>query len=228
VTDTPENPNSGRDLVVIDAIKDWACTACGQPGDLMFMEDGGPVCMACADMDHLVYLPRGNAALSRRARKSSVLSAVVVRFSRSRRRYERQGILVERAALDAGEEACLADAEVRARRQVRDEERRAADDAEFEVAVAGAILGLFPACPTERATEIASHTGRRGSGRVGRSAAGRQLEPEAVTLAVVAAIRHGDTDYDDLLMAGVERGEARARVQADIDVLLRSWRAQGS
>ena len=228
VTDTPENPNSGRDLVVIDALNDWTCTACSQPGDLMFMEDAGPVCLACADMDHLVYLPRGNTALTRRARKSSGLSAVVVRFSGSRRRYERQGTLVELAALDAAEVACLADAEVRARRQVRDGERRAAADAEFEVALAGAIVKLFPACPPERATEIATHTSRRGSGRVGRSAAGRELQPEAVTLAVVAAIRHGDTNYDNLLMGGVERGEARAHVQADIDVILQRWRAHGS
>ena len=41
---------------------------------------------------------------------------------------------------------------------------------------------------------------------------------------MVAAIRHVDTDYDDLLMAGIDRGEARARVQADVDLLLQRWR----
>ena len=197
---------------MIDALNDWTCASCAESGDFMFMEDGGPLCLACADLDHLVYLPRGNTALTRRARKSSTLSAVVVRFSRARKRYERQGVLVEPAALDAAEVACLADAEARALRRGRDEERRASADAEFEVALAGAILELFPACPSARATEIAIHTGRRGSGRVGRSAAGRNLEPEAVTLAVAAAVRHVDTDYDQLLMAGVDRGEARARV----------------
>jgi hypothetical protein len=45
-----------------------------------------------------------------------------------------------------------------------------------------------------------------------------------VTLAVVAAVRHGDTDYDDLLMAGVDRAEARQRVRADVDQVLESWR----
>jgi len=228
VDDTPGNPTDEGDLVVIDALNEWTCTACSQPGDLMSMEDGGPVCLSCADLDHLVYLPRGNTALTRRSRKSSTLSAVVVRFSRPRRRYERQGVLVESAALAAAEVACLADAEARARQQLRDRERRAAADAEFEVALAARILELFPGCPPDRATEISTHTGRRGSGRVGRSAAGRNLEPEAVTLAVVAAVRHGHTDYDNLLMAGVDRGEARARVQADIDVLLQSWRAQES
>ena len=172
-----------------------------------------------------MYLARGDTALTRRARKSSGLSAVVVRFSRTRKRYERQGVLVEPAALEAAEAACLADADSRARRRARDEEYRARADAGFEVAFAGAILELFPACPPGRATEIAAHAGRRGSGRVGRSAAGRNLETEAVTLAVVAAVRHGDTDYDNLLMAGVDRGEARARVQADVELVLQRWRA---
>jgi hypothetical protein len=37
--------------------------------------------------------------LTRRAKARSARHAVVVRFSRSRRRYERQGLLVERQAL---------------------------------------------------------------------------------------------------------------------------------
>ena len=62
--------------------------------------------MQCADLDHLVYLPAGDAALTRRAKRASRLSAVVVRFSRSRQRYERQGILVEEEALEAAEAEC--------------------------------------------------------------------------------------------------------------------------
>jgi hypothetical protein len=41
---------------------------------------------------------------------------VVVRFSRSRTRYERQGILVEEAALESAEAQCLADEDARGRR----------------------------------------------------------------------------------------------------------------
>lgn len=44
-------------------------------------------------MEHLVFLGAGDAALTRRAKAASGLSAVVVRFSRGKR-YERQGILV--------------------------------------------------------------------------------------------------------------------------------------
>jgi hypothetical protein len=44
-----------------------------------------------------------------------------------------------------------------------------------------------------------------------------------VRLAVVASVRHDDTSYDDLMMHGVPRAEARERVREDIDRALRSW-----
>jgi len=64
-------------------------------------------------LDHLVFLPSGDTALTRRSRKYSVLSAVVVRFSRSRGRYERQGLLVESEALERAQQECLSDEEQR-------------------------------------------------------------------------------------------------------------------
>lgn len=79
------------DLVVISPLKEWTCTARDGTGDLLFMEDDGPRCLDCADMGHLEFLPSGDAALTRRATKISRLSAVVVRWSRSRNRYEREG-----------------------------------------------------------------------------------------------------------------------------------------
>jgi hypothetical protein len=221
-TATGRPPATG-DLVVIEALNPWTCAFCAQTGDLLSMQDAGPSCLACADLDHLVFLPRGDTALTRRARKSSSLSAVVVRFSRARKRYERQGVLVEEAALLNAEKACLADADARARRRVREEERRAASDIEFQASFGSAIVESFPACPPERAQAIAAHAARRGSGRVGRSAAGRSLDPTAIRLAVVASIRHVDTGYDRLLMAGIERMEARTKVQAEVDKVLRAW-----
>ena len=79
------------------------------------MEGDQPLCLRCADLDHLVFLPRGNTALTRRASKHSTLRAVVVQFSRTRKRYERQSVLVEEAALERAEQECLADAEARGR-----------------------------------------------------------------------------------------------------------------
>jgi hypothetical protein len=132
-----------------------------------------------------VFLPAGDAALSRRARQASRLSAVVVRFSRTRKRYERQGLLVEEAALESAEAQCLADDEARRRRRERDRERRAEQDVAFQARLAEAIVRLLSGCPAERAEAIARHAGARGSGRVGRSVAGRALDEQAVTLTVV-------------------------------------------
>ncbi|OOD74803.1 hypothetical protein BWP15_21405, partial [Mycobacterium tuberculosis] len=67
-------------------------------------------------------------------------------------------------------------------------------------------------CPAGRAEAIARHAATRGSGRIGRSAAGRALDPEAVRLAVAASVRHIDTSFDELLMSGVDRETARHRV----------------
>jgi hypothetical protein len=113
--------DSPPDLVVVEPVRDWTCTECKGTGDLLIMDDAGPLCLACADMDHLVFLPSGEAALTRRAKKASGLSAVVVRWSRTRKRYERQGLLVEDAALEQAEQQCLADSDARMRRRERDQ-----------------------------------------------------------------------------------------------------------
>lgn len=220
--------NKPPDLVVVRPLKAFTCVGCGcTDADLLMMEEAGPVCLTCADFDHLVFLPSGDAALTRRARKASQLSAVVVRFSRSRKRYERQGLLVEQAAVEQAEQQCLSDEEARARRRERDRERREVADESFQQELAGEIGRLFPGCPPRRAAAISQHTGTRGSGRVGRSAAGRALDPDAVTRAVVASVRHEDTTYDELLMAGVPREQAREQIRAAIDRVLDRWRQPG-
>jgi hypothetical protein len=63
----------------------------------------------------------------------------------------------------------------------------------------------------------------RGELRIGRTAAGRALDPAAVRLAVVASVRHEDTDYDELLMGGIARFDARQLVRPVIDVILDRW-----
>src|SRR6266540_1653274 len=125
-------------------------------------------------------------APTRRANQASRLSAVVVRFSRTRKRYERQGLLVEDAALEQAERQCLSDEAARARRRERDRDRRADADVQFQAQLAAEICRLFPGCPAARAAAIAGHTATPGSGRVGRSAAARALDTDAVTNAVVA------------------------------------------
>jgi hypothetical protein len=213
------------DLVVVQPLKAFTCVGCERTdADMLMMEDAGPACLTCADLDHLVFLPAGDAALTRRAKRASRLSAVVVRFSRSRKRHERQGLLVEEAAIDQAEQQCLSDEEARARRRERDRQRREAADERFQQELAEQIGRLFPGCPQLRAAGISRHTGTRGSGRIGRSAAGRALDPDAVIRAVVASVRHEDTAYDELLMAGMPREQARERIRNDIDRVLERWR----
>ncbi|WP_256105780.1 DUF2293 domain-containing protein [Streptomyces sp. ODS05-4] len=216
-------PSASR--VVVEPLRRHRCAACRRgPLPKLVVEDGAPLCLDCADLGHLVYLPRGDAALTRRAREASTLWAVVVRRDRRRARYERRGVLVEPAALARAAQACRADAGARAARRARDAVRRAADDVRFRAALTARILLLFPGCPPERAAAIAAHTGLRGSGRVGRSAAGRALDEGAVTAAVRASVRHLDTGYDALLAAGTPRRQARAHVAPAIEAVLGSWR----
>lgn len=220
-----ERQSKPPELVVISPIRDWTCTACEGTGGLLIMEESGPLCMACADMDHLVFLPSGDAALTRRAKASSTLSAVVVRFSRARKRYERQGILVEEDALATAEQQCLADEQARGRRRERDRLRRAEEDVELVERFAAQINALFPGCPVRRSQTIARRAAARGSGRIGRTALGQAVQDEAVELAVIASIRHEDTDYDELLMAGHDRTEARECVRDQVDRKIEAWQS---
>jgi hypothetical protein len=83
---------------------------------------------------------------------------------------------------------------------------------------------LFPNCPSEREQQIAEHACRKYSDRVGRSAAAKNLDEAAVRLAVIAHIRHRETDYDELLGQGWFRVEARAHVRDRVDQISESWK----
>lgn len=82
-------------VAIVPSQDEWTCHRCGGTGDLLMMEEGGPACLACVGLGDLVFLPAGEALLSRRAKARSQRHAVVVRFSRTRGRYERQGLMVE-------------------------------------------------------------------------------------------------------------------------------------
>jgi hypothetical protein len=215
------------DLVVFEKVSEEGnCSECGvelSKGSYLLMEKGQPLCLTCADLDLLVFLPAGDAALSRRARKYSALSAVVVRFSRARKRYERQGLLVSEEALARAEDECAADAPERADARAKAALGREQEDREFIQDLTLAILDLYPNCPPDEARRIAAHAGLRSSGRVGRSAAGRALERRAVELAVMAHIRHEHTNYDELLMQGTGRLDARSMVREGIEGVLVKW-----
>lgn len=217
------------DIVVFEILRDSACAECGEPlgrGQWLRLEGDRPLCLACADLAHLVFLPRGDAALTRRAAKHSTLHAVLVRFSRTRKRYERQGILVDEAALQRAERECLADAEARARARERAAERQAVWDARYVRRFAERIGGLYPRCPAAERAVIAEHACLKYSGRVGRTAAAKRFEAEVIDLAVRAHVRHAHTRYDQLLGTGWSRHEARAAVAAEVEHVLERWRPE--
>jgi hypothetical protein len=56
-------------------------------------------------MGDLEFLAKGDSSLTRRVKEASPRYAIVVRWSRSRKRYERQGLLAEPKALGEAEHA---------------------------------------------------------------------------------------------------------------------------
>jgi len=222
-------PNQSEELKVFISTRESTCGECGEnlgsKAWITLAGEKGALCLACADLDHLVFLPAGDTALTRRARKHSTLAAVVLKWSRTRKRYERQGLLVEEPALEKAEEKCLADSEVRTRRREREAVRREDVDRQYVEQFAQRVRELFPACPAGREITIAEHACLKYSGRVGRSASAKSLDEEAVRLAVIAHIRHRETAYDELLARGYERWEARAEVEVVVSLILNRWKA---
>jgi hypothetical protein len=215
------------DLKVFITTQETTCKECksdlGQHTWVLLAGERGAICLTCADLDHLLFLPPGDAAVTRRAHKHSTLSAVVLQWSRARKRYERQGLLVEAQALEQAEKECLVDSDARQRRQERDAIRRADLDAEYVAQFARQVRELYPGCPEGRENKIAEHACLKYSGRGGRSAAAKNLKPETIRLAVIAHIRHAETRYDQLLADGYDRQDARAQIAEDINQVLERW-----
>jgi hypothetical protein len=214
------------EIVVFSIINPSTCSECGAElakGRFLKMEKEKPLCLECADLDHLVYLQKGDATLTRRSRKYSNLSAVVVRFNRSRHRYERQGLLVEPDALIRAENECEGD---EADRKISRENAaviREHADKEYIAQFSKQIRLQYPGCPSQEAEAIADHACQKYSGRVGRTSAAKAFDEEAIELAVKAHIRHKHTNYDQLLSNGWERPKARSAVTEKLDQIMREW-----
>ncbi len=219
-----------EEIKIFISNRDSVCDDCGEElgrrAWIHLAGDRGALCLSCADLDHLVFLPAGDAALTRRSKKYSVLWAVVLKWSRPRKRYERQGLLVEEEALDRAEAECLEDADVRARQRERSARRRAELDRQYVEDFALKVRELYPACPPGREQVIAEHACRKYSGRVGHSAAAKSFEPQAIHLAVQAHVRHRETDYDHYLARGHDRLDARAAVGGNVAEVLEAWRSE--
>jgi len=89
------NPRKTRqdDLKVFISSRESKCDECqedlGSKARIVLAGQRGALCLSCADLDHLVFLPSGDAALTRRAREYSTLSAVVLKWSKAFERIEK-------------------------------------------------------------------------------------------------------------------------------------------
>jgi hypothetical protein len=122
--------------------------------------------------------------------------------------------------------SALNDSEVRERRNERAREQRAEFDEQYVKEFAKQIRTLFPNSPPTREQVIAEHACLKYSGRVGRSAAAKEFDDQMITLAVMAHLRHRETNYDSLLAKGCFRNEARAQVRDRVEAILEKWRGR--
>jgi hypothetical protein len=221
------NMSKDNQLKVFISKRESKCDECGEDlghhAWIVLRGEEGASCLVCADLDHLVFLPSGDTAITRRSQKHSRLSAVVLKWSNARKRYERKGLLVENEALERAERECEADAAQREFRRCRSMLRRAELDEKYINRFAARVREVYPHCPRGREALIAEHACRKYSGRVGRSAAAKSLDEQAVRSAVAAHVRHAETNYDELLSSMVARSEARAMVANAVEEVLEHW-----
>jgi hypothetical protein len=218
----------GAPVVWISHKNGERCVGCSEElsaGCLILLNrETGIRCLKCAGLADLVFLGAGDAALTRRSVAFSSRKAVVVKFSRARKRHERQGVLVEAAAIELAKKSCAEDEEkreaIRQKRRTRDE----AADREYIAQFLETILQQYPSCPPDEAGSIARHACQKHSGRVGRSRAAKELDPKAVELAVRAHIRHVHTRYDELLATGLTPADVRPMIRGDVDAVVDRWR----
>jgi hypothetical protein len=213
-------------VVVFRIRQDSACSKCAQAlpsGSLLRLQDGKAFCMACGGLDQMEFLPAGDPALTRRATKRSARKAVVVEWSRPGKRYERRGTLLEPSAIVLARQECLADADKRQAKQAKAAVSREIEDRQYLADFTAELERLFPSCPPAEAAEISQHACEKYSGRVGRSAGAKELEPDKIRLAVIAHIRHVHTGYDQFFDINVRKADARRMVQAKIQRVLSDW-----
>jgi hypothetical protein len=222
MSDKPE------ELKVFISNRESVCGEClenlGSHAWVTLNREKGALCLSCADLDHLEFLPSGDKALTLRAKKYSSVHAIILKWSNARKHYERQGLLVQKEAIEKAEEECLKDEDIRERRRVREAERREQVDEHYVKRFIERIQELYPNSPAGRAKIIAEHACQKYSGRIGRTGAAKSFDESAIKLAVIAHIRHAMTEYDELLSKGYERLDARKSVNDKVFDILEKWK----
>lgn len=98
----------------------------------------------------------------------------------------------------------------------------AAKDARLEHKAEEQIEVSFPNIPRELISDILSHTLKKRSGRVGRTAT--IPFDESINLAVRAFIRHKMTDYDKSLRDGMKQKDARQKIRSRVEKVVEEWK----
>ncbi|KAF1836069.1 hypothetical protein BDW02DRAFT_256565 [Decorospora gaudefroyi] len=92
----------------------------------------------------------------------------------------------------------------------------------IDVAKAAAEIDVqFPKMPKAEKEVVLRHGFRKHSGRVGRTSS--IPLSQKVLLAVIAHVRHINTNYDALLKDGEKRTDARKTTRSKIESVMRQW-----
>ncbi len=188
-------------------------------------ENGKGYCLGCAGITSMAFLPSGDAAMTRRSKKYSKHCFVLQEWNQRRKRYERRGQYVDAKAIELAESECSADKGIREDKNKKAAIRREEDDAIYKRMFAIEMRTYFPSMPIGREFAIVDHACEKHSGRVGRTAAAKEFSPDMIERAVVAHIRHAETDYDDLFGKGKKKREIRSDIRPLIKKILFQWKS---
>lgn len=207
------------------------CLKCGLTiglGSMILAEDEKKRgwCAACAEIKGLELLAPGDAAMTRRSKKYSARTVVVQEWNQKRKRYERLGQFVEPSAILKAKAECESDQTERESKNAKAAVKRAVEDREYRQLFAIEIRKLFPSMPTGRETAIAEHACEKYSGRVGRTASAKEFDEDMITRAVVAHIRHAETNYDNEFGKGKRKREIREDIRPEINLMMRRWKRE--
>ena len=222
------NVAATSDITVFIARRDVTCGECGEAlgrhAWITLDRDRGALCLACADLDHLVFLPAGNTARRHDEPRSTRPSppscwngAAHANVTSGRACWWRRR-LWPKLKRNAWPTPMRGSGAARVKSSAAPKKTRSMWRA-LPRPSASCILPAHLA----REQVIAEHACRKYSGRVGRSAAAKKLDAEAVRLAVIAHVRHAETTYDQLLSQGYERRDARGEVEGQVARVLARW-----
>jgi hypothetical protein len=119
-------------------------------------------------------------------------------------------------------------ADTAARRQAQrqsSQQARQKKEATYQDDFVAELRRQYPSMPEADLQAIVQRATEVGSGAVGR-ATRLELE-EKVRLATIAHARHQHTQYTRLLLRGVPNGEAREKIRATLERVLRRWSRPG-